>query len=308
VGETDQDDDERNAARLRDIIENGSELTGATAGALVGLIGGPPGAVAGAAAGVVITKALRRVGLEVHDRLLVAHQQERVGAALGVMSRDAADALATGEHVRTDGFFDTPPGGRRADADEVLEGTLRAAADAYEECKLRHIAAIFPSVALRDDISAGDAHWLVKTAERLSWRQMVVLSIIADPPAGQMTTQRLAEREEGGRREPRGRRCASGALAEEVEDLGHLGLLGQRLDDGTVLRAGTTMMSVGDFWTVPMADWTVTASGALLCSAARLDEIAQGERTPVVEAMLDQGDADHRGSTTEPSEHAARRP
>jgi hypothetical protein len=145
---------DRDGERLRAVIENGSELTGATAGALVGLIGGPPGAAAGAAAGFAIEKALRRIGLEVYDRLVVRRQQVRVGAALGVMEKDAAKAAAMGRAPRTDRFFDEPGDGRRSHGEEILEGTLRAAADAYEERKLRHIAAIFPSVAVREDVSA----------------------------------------------------------------------------------------------------------------------------------------------------------
>jgi hypothetical protein len=293
MSEPDRGDEERDDKRLRDVIEGGSEVTGVTAGALVGLIGGPPGAAAGAVAGYVISKALRRIGLEVHDRFLVARQQERVGAALGVMSQDAAAALANGGSPRVDGFFDAPSeGGQRSDADEVLEGTLRAAADAYEERKLRHIAAIFPSVALRTDISSADAHWLVRIAEQLSWRQMVVLSIMSAPPPDRLEAQRLVEREGSRSDEVRGRRCSSPALAEEIEDLGRLGLLGQWMADGEVVRAGATIMAVGDFWNVPMKDWRLTPPGRLLSDAARLNEIDQHAREVVIDMLLDQGAAD----------------
>jgi hypothetical protein len=298
VSEPDQVDEERDIRRLRDIIEDGSELTGVTAGAMVGLIGGPPGAAAGAVTGFVISKALRRIGLEVHDRLLVARQQERVGAALGVMSQDTAEGLANGQGPRADGFFDAPTGGgHRSDAEEVLEGTLRAAADANEERKLRHIAAIFPYVALRTDVSSADAHWLVKIAEQLSWRQMVVLSIMSGPPTERLEAQPLAERRNSLSDEARGRRCASPALAEEVEDLGRLGLLGQRMADGEIVRAGATIMAVGDYWNVPMADWRLTPPGRLLSRAARLSEIDQDTRELVIDMLLDQDVSRDAGSS-----------
>ncbi|MET0600925.1 MAG: hypothetical protein ABW167_02955 [Baekduia sp.] len=294
MSEPDQGEDERDSdsdsdsERLRGIIEESSELTGMTAGAMVGLIGGPPGAAAGAIAGFAISKALRRIGLEVHDRLLVARQQERVGAALGVMYDDTTEALTNGRQPRIDGFFDTPPGrGQRSDADEVLEGTLRAAADANEERKLRHIAGIFPSVALREDVNTADAHWLVKTAEQLSWRQMVALSIVADPPSQRLREQALEkDGDESG--EAQGRRCASPTLAEEVEDLGRLGLLGQTMTGGEIVRAGATIGSLGNYWSVPIVDWRVTAAGALLINAARLNEIDSHERDLVVDLLLDQ--------------------
>jgi hypothetical protein len=46
--------------RLRDLIENSSDLIGAVAGGAIGLVGGPAGSIGGAAAGVAITKTIRR--------------------------------------------------------------------------------------------------------------------------------------------------------------------------------------------------------------------------------------------------------
>ena len=270
-------------ARLREVIKSGSELTGAAIGGAVGLMGGPPGAIGGAMAGVTITKVLTRVGLEVHDRLIVRRQQERVGRALGVMEHDAAQGLAAGHRPRDDGFFETPPDGRRSDAEEVLEGVLRAAADANQERKLRHLGAVFPSLAVRDDVDTSDAHWLVHTAEQVSWRQMVVLALLADPPVDDLKTQGLEEAE------GRGRPCASVTLAEEVEELGRLGLVGTSRSDGKLVRAGATIGSIGQFWAVPMVDWKLTAAGALLVDVTRLCEINGHERETVLRLLLDQG-------------------
>jgi hypothetical protein len=284
VAPDDVGSDERDLQRLRDVIESSGEFAGAAIGGAVGLIGGPPGAIGGAVAGVVITKAVTRVGLEVHDRLIVRRQQERVGAALATVYEDVHEQLDNGATPREDGFFDPPSDGRRADAEEVLEGALRAAADANEERKVRHIAAIFPSVSLRADITAADAHWLVKVAEQLSWRQMVVLSVLADPPVDRFKTQQLE-------REDRGLPCASATLAEEVEDLGRLGLVGQTRTDGEIVRAGATLGSMGSLWAVPIAGWRLTAAGTLLVEAARLGEIGSEDQKIVVEQLLDQGRA-----------------
>lgn len=283
--DVESDEEERERELLRGIIETTGEATGAAVGGLVGLVGGPPGAVGGAIAGVAITRVLARVGSEVHERLIVRRQRERLGAGLAVMQGDADVALAAGAAPRDDGFFDAPGDGRRADAEEVLEGALRAVADANEERKVRYIAGIFPSVAVRDDISAADAHWLVKAAEQLSWRQMLVLAIVADAPAERFKAQKLES-------EDRGLPCASATLAEEVEDLARLGLVGQVNSTGAILRAGMTWGSLGSYWAVPMVSWRPTAAGALLVETARLGEIDCAEQDAVVGQLLEQDDTE----------------
>jgi hypothetical protein len=80
-------------ARLRSAIQSGSELVAAIGG---GLIGGPIGSTGGAAAGVVFTRAFRRVGLAVYDRLLASRQKERVGATLGMAAYEAGDLFTSG--------------------------------------------------------------------------------------------------------------------------------------------------------------------------------------------------------------------
>jgi hypothetical protein len=134
---------------------------------------------------------------------------------------------------------------------------------------------------VRDDVSAADAHWLVHTAEQLSWRQMVVMSLLADPPLDAVRTQRLQA-------DGRGRPCASPTLAEEVEELGRLGLVGMVSSAGELVRAGATIGSLGQFWAVPMVDWKQTAAGTLLVEVARLREIDANERETVLRLMLDQ--------------------
>jgi hypothetical protein len=101
-------------------------------------VGGPAGSIGGAVAGVAITKTIRRVGVEVYDRLLIPRQQERVGTVLAVALDDAQAHAEGGQEIRDDGFFDSVEG-RRSDAEELLEGVLLQAANAYQERKLRHL-------------------------------------------------------------------------------------------------------------------------------------------------------------------------
>jgi hypothetical protein len=269
---------EADSRRLRDLIESSSDLIGAVAGGAIGLVGGPVGSIGGAAAGVAITKTVRRVGVEVYDRLLVPRQQERVGTVLAVALDDAQTRANEGEKVRDDGFFDSAEG-QRSDAEELFEGVLLQAANAYEERKLRHLGAILPSLAVRPDVSPADGHWLARLADRLTWRQLVVLSIFAEPPE-ERVRQRDIAREEGHAAGP------TGGLRQEVEELATFGLLGVVDSNGEPTSAGSTWESVSGMWGVPMDRWRMTDQGCLLVDVARLNDIAATERAPVLDDLL----------------------
>jgi len=263
-------------ARLREAIETSGGLLGAVGGGAVGLIGGPPGALGGAAAGVLLTRALTGVGLEVYDRLLVRRQQERVGVALAVMSNDASQLAEAESLWRTDGFFDEPPTGR-SQAEELVEGVLLHAADAYQESKLRHLGAIVPALAARPDVSAADGMWITELASRLTWRQLVVLAIFAELPDVEPTLDDFD-------REVAGREPLPGMFAEEVEDLAATGLLGTLNADGVTI--DRTVGGVeGGVWQIDMSAWRLTGSGRLLADLTRLDDMPAAEREPVLRQL-----------------------
>ncbi len=278
MNEDGDDSAETDSHRLHDLIENSSDLIGAVAGGAIGLVGGPAGSIGGAAAGVAITKTIRRVGVEVYDRLLVARQQERVGTVLAVALDDAQARAADGGKIRDDGFFDSG-GCQRSDAEELLEGVLLQAANAYQERKLRHLGAILPSFAVRSDISAAAGHWLMRLADRLSWRQLVVLSIFFDPPEELFVRRDLDQAESGATSLPTG-------LGEEVEELGAFGLLAEATDDGEVVRAGTTIRGASGLLGLPMVLWRLAYPGRLLVEVARLDDISTAERESILNGLL----------------------
>ncbi len=266
------------ANRFNALLGNSGDLIGALVGGAVGLVGGPVGSMGGAAAGVVVTKTIRRVGVEVYDRLVVPRQRERVGAVLAVALDDASHRADCGEHIRDDGFFDSTEG-RRSQADELLEGVLLQAANAYEERKLRHLGAILPSLAVRSDISPADGHWLARLADRLTWRQLVVLSIFSDPPEDTFARRDLDQEEAG-------RNSLQTGLGEEAQELGNLGLLGETINDGEVVRAGTTIRGAEGLTGVPMALWRLTGPGTMLLEVARLETIPESDRAAVLADLL----------------------
>ena len=253
-------------------------MVGAVAGGVIGLVGGPGGAIAGAAAGVLITKTVRRVGIEVYDRLMVRRQQERVAAVLAVVLVDAERLSDSGRPIREDGFFDAE-GERRSGAEELLEGVLLQAANSYQERKLRHLGAIFPNLATRPDVSPADGHWLSRLADRLTWRQLELLAVFANPQEERLI-MRDVEHDQTGHRLP------TPGLREEVEELGNLGLLGITNTHEETVRAGHTMDTMSGLWSAPMARWRLTEQGRLLVEIARLDDVPENDQDAVLKELL----------------------
>jgi hypothetical protein len=265
--------------RLRQVVVVGMEIVGAAGGGGVGLIGGPAGAIGGAAAGVALTRVLHRISLEVYDRLLVHRQQARVGAALVFAANDANELSATGAAIREDGFFDRGEE-KRSDAEELMEGVLLHAADAYQELKLRHLAAIVPALASRPDVPAADGYWITDLASRLTWRQLVVLAIFQDPPEQVLMQQDIDQ-------DVQGRQPLPGVLADEVEELAALGLIGTTNSDGDAVRTERTIGGLeGGVWRVGMAAWQLTSVGQLLADLTRLDDVPKAQRDRVLHDLL----------------------
>lgn len=154
------------------------------------------------------------------------------------------------------------------------------AADAYQELKLRHLAAILPALAVRPDVSAADGHWITDVASRLTWRQLVVLAIFADPPVDEPMRHDVDQ-------DVYGKTPLPGVFADEIEELAALGLVGTTNTDGDAVRVGRTVGGIeGGVWGVRMASWQVTAPGRLLAELTRLDDVPDDERATVLQALL----------------------
>jgi hypothetical protein len=73
----------------RELFDSGADLAGALAGGVPGLVlAGPPGVLIGAVAGVSVSRALRRVGDELEERVMGPRQRERAGAAFALAARN----------------------------------------------------------------------------------------------------------------------------------------------------------------------------------------------------------------------------
>lgn len=174
---TGSDHERRRLERTARFIERGAELTGATGGAAIGLLGGPLGALAGSALGVVLQKTLLRLGDEFEQRHLGPCEQARAGAALYYALTEINERLDDGEEPRDDGFFEADSEHERPRADELLEALLVRAQRDHEERKVKHLGWLYASVVFNEDLSPTDADYLVDLASRLTYYQLVLLSL-----------------------------------------------------------------------------------------------------------------------------------
>jgi hypothetical protein len=160
-------------------------------------------------------------------------QRARAGATLAIAVSDLEERSSSGQSPRADGFFERPSDGRPP-AEELLEGVLLHAANAYQERKVPFMGAFFTSVAFPSDISPAYAHLLLQAAEQLTYRQLVVLAYFTENENSRELTDLTARRETEGHWE-----LADG-LGPELNELGDRGLLGVRQANGGVISASGT--------------------------------------------------------------------
>lgn len=165
------------AERTARLLEHGAELAGSGIGATVGLLGGPPGVVGGAVLGTLAQNALLRVGSEFEQRRLGPREKTRVAGALYFALNDVEERLREGEPPREDDFFEPDEDRGRARADELLEAVLARAQRDHEERKVKHLGWLYSSFVFNPEVTAGDADNLIGLASRLTYHELVLLSL-----------------------------------------------------------------------------------------------------------------------------------
>lgn len=241
---SDADSESKAVARLSGAIEAGSDLVGASAGAALGIFGGPPGVIGGAMAGVVITRSLRSVGSALVERFTGPREQLRIGGAIAVAAEDIGARLDEGMTPRPDwdGEVGDPP---RTDVDEILEGVLRHAADAYQERKVPYLGHFYAHVAFDESYAAAEVHLLLNPFERITYRGLVLMALLAEPSY----EDQLGDAEM--------RRIASGVMqpqtvtfmlaVAELNALGGADLIGVGQSDGKQVANYASVLGGGSF-------------------------------------------------------------
>lgn len=265
--------DSPEARDLEEVIARGTEYASTALSVPLGtLAAGPLGAVAGVAVGHV----LGDVGLALY-RHYFSRQQRRVATAIALIARD----LRQDGDSRSDRFFEAVDARGASPAGELVEHVLLAAADAYEELKLPHIAAIVSSVSRRSDLSIAEAHWITTEVQAMSWRQLTLLALFDWAPIPEL------ERLHDPNADAPDISGIPAVLVEEIEDLGRRRLLGTLDAAGRVVRSGGTIGSLeGGLLGIPRHRWRPTDAGRLIIEIAQLDAIEDAVRQAVLKDLL----------------------
>lgn len=168
--------DQNNLERVQKLISRSSSIVGsATGGALGYFAAGPVGAGAGALAGTLISQMIE-IGGDLCCRHLSPREEMRVGATFALAAIRIQERLDSGEAPRDDGFFEEGTTDRSA-AEELFEGVLLKSRLEHEEKKIGYLGNIFATTAF-SDISPSDANAVLDLAQRLSMRQICILSAV----------------------------------------------------------------------------------------------------------------------------------
>ena len=184
--------------RLQRLVRAGVPLlrgtvANVTSAAVGALLGDPLAAAAvGGATGTVFSTTLAKVGAEIEQRLLSPRETARVGAVLALGAAAVRERLDQGEQLRADGFFDSGNDGRSS-ADEVIESVLLRSQREPEEKKLPYMAHLLASVAFDDQIGVEMTHQLSKVAERLTYRQLCILTLVNNKEAYELRGHQLPQ-------------------------------------------------------------------------------------------------------------------
>lgn len=253
-----------------EIVSGASNLFGAFTSASIAAVDPNMAATAGIA-GVLAEETLRSL----LNRALGYRDRRRVGTVVSHTQARIRLLQSQGQTIRQDDFWQArgniPPVGQ-----EVFEAVLLAAQKEPQEQKIPYMGNLFAYIACHPEITDVSAHWLVKTAESLSWTQFELLALVNR--IDEVNTEGMTVGEPA-------LTWDSMALHRELTDLG---------DGEKRLTMGKTLAteSMGlEFPSTKLADQTFTESGRLLVFALgigemqgpRLDELVGRLRRPLDE-------------------------
>lgn len=243
----------------QELVQSISAAGGALAGTALTLVAGP---FVGSASGELVGRALLRVGAEVQRRFFAPRQERRIGRAFQVAAERTQHRLEGGEAPRSDDFWLRDDTGR-SDAEELLEGVLLNAANAFEERKVELLARLYASLEFRSDVSPGHANYLLNLTDRLTYRQLVLLGVFSSPDTGRLSLID-AGREEGVRR-------TTDEILAEMNEMSSVGVLGVEQDGGFVAPVQATMGG-GTFRGISLMRIEPTPLGTTLAELLELDD------------------------------------
>lgn len=168
---------EEDIEKAKSLISIGAEIAGAAVGGAIG----PVGAAGAGSLGVIVAKAGAKLLGDVADRTMSAREKVRVGAAAAVAFNKIEKVALSGNEPRKDDFFNSEEG-KRSDAEEILEGTLRRAREEYEEKKILLLGNFYANMVYSPGVSTEEANYYLRLFDSLTYRQLCVMSLIMMKP------------------------------------------------------------------------------------------------------------------------------
>jgi hypothetical protein len=162
---------------ITEIVDTGSDITGAVSGAILGgLIAGPVGVIAGGASGTLITKALKTIGNNIKQKILANREEVRIGAAYYYAIEQFQKNLNAGNEIISN-ILQTEIFGRNA-SEEVLEGIISTAQRSYEEKKIRFIGKLYANLSFIKHSDLALANFMIRISDELTFRQFCIIHVL----------------------------------------------------------------------------------------------------------------------------------
>lgn len=230
--------------KAKTLVQGGAEIAGACVGGALGFLAGGPGTAAAAGAvGALLTRSLAHAA----DKFMSQRERVRVGSVAAIAASCIADRLRLGDTPRSDFFSPDLP---NSDGSQLLEGVLLKARDEYEEKKLPYLGRFYANLAFAPAVSPATAALLIKTLERTTFRQMVLLAYLLKEQ--QVDVENLRSQKHI---DPDLEALKREEMDLHASDLGYLGLIrgaGAFVDELSPL--GTTLAELAGLANVPDAE------------------------------------------------------
>ncbi len=165
---------------ITDWVQIGAEISGNAAGAVLGgMFAGLEGAVIGTSIAPLITETFSKIGADIKTMIFGNREEVRIGAAYTFAISKINEKLDAGFMPRNDDYF-TTNNNQRPVSEEILEGALMLAQKEYEELKVKHYGYLIANIYFDTNIDRGYANFLLRLAERLSYRQLCLLELFSN--------------------------------------------------------------------------------------------------------------------------------
>ena len=161
---------------LKILLGHGVKIVGAGVGAVVQGLISPSDSMAGAVIGATLGQGCANVLDDVAQRFMSLKEKERVGGVAAIAISEIKERLLW-EEPRSDGFLDESENGP-SPAEEVFEGVLLAAKQEHEQQKLPYLANFYSGLVFYPSVSKAQANFLLSLAESLTYRQLVILTLV----------------------------------------------------------------------------------------------------------------------------------